>query len=151
MVGQQTLSKTVKRLFEEAKIEGFFTNHSCRRSGATRLFQAGVPKKLIIKVTGHRSDAVDVYAETSDEQRKMISNIIDRKESLKPTSTVSTPPPESERKDEKTADAVIKQCTCGGNSDFTAKNIGLVIDNIMSKLDQKGKTTIKLQIEITKE
>ena len=42
VVGQTTLAKTVKRLFKEADIEGFFTNHSCRRSGATRLFQAGV-------------------------------------------------------------------------------------------------------------
>ena len=147
VVGQQTLSKTVKRLFEEAKIEGFFTNHSCRRSGTTRLFQAGVPKKLIKEVTGHRSDAVDNYAETSDVQPKMISNIIDGNTA----STVSIPPPVTDTKQLSKVENVVKTCTCGANSDITTKNVGFVVDNIMSKLDQTGKTTIKLQIEITKE
>ena len=147
VVGQQTLSKTVKRLFEEAKIEGFFMNHSCRRSGTTRLFQAGVPKKLIKEVTGHRSDAVDNYAETSDVQCEMISNIIDGNA----TSTVSRPPPVCETKQVPKVENIVKTCTCGATSDINTKNIGFVVDNIMSKLDQTGKTTIKLQIEITKE
>ena len=76
VIGQQTISKIVSKLMEEAKIEGFFTNHSLRRSGGTRLFRAGVQKKLIKEVSGHRSDAIDAYAITSDEQRECISNII---------------------------------------------------------------------------
>ena len=42
VVGQKTLSKTIKSMFKEAQIEGYFTNHSCRRAGTTRLFQTGV-------------------------------------------------------------------------------------------------------------
>ena len=152
VVGQTTLSKTVKRIFKDANIAGYFTNHSCRRSGTTRLFQAGVDRKLIKEITGHRSDAVDSYADTSDEQRQMISNIIASKPASGPTSTVSVPPPGETSKESKVdAVNVVKNCTCGGVSDLNAKNIGLVVDNIMSKLDQSGKTTIKFQIEITKE
>ena len=55
VVGQQTLSKTVKKLFEEADIAGYFTNHSCRRTGNTHLFQAGVKRKIIKEISGHRS------------------------------------------------------------------------------------------------
>ena len=55
-------------------------------SGMTHLFQAGV------QVTGHRFNAVDAYAETSEEQCEMISKIIDKKlEKSIPTSTISVP------------------------------------------------------------
>ena len=92
VIGQNTLFKTVKRLFEEAKIEGHFTNHSCHRSGMTHLFQAGVDRKLSKEVTGHRFDAVDGYAETSEEKCEMICKIIDKKlEKSIPTNTISVP------------------------------------------------------------
>ena len=152
VVGQNTLSKTVKRLFKEANITGFFTNHSCRRSGTTTLFQAGVDKKLIKEVTGHRSDAVDNYSETSEQQREMISNILNNNPKKEATSTISVPTPQvSDSLSRTSNENVIRTCTCGGVSDLNSKNLGLVVDNILSKIDQKGKTTIKLQIEITKE
>ena len=47
VVGTQTLAKVVKDLMKIAEIDGFFTNHSLRRTGGTRLFQAGVSRKLI--------------------------------------------------------------------------------------------------------
>ena len=37
------------------------TNHSLRATGATALFNAGVPEKLIRDVTGHRSNALHLY------------------------------------------------------------------------------------------
>ena len=40
---------------ELAKIEGKFTNHSLRASGATSLFQGEAPEKVIQEFTGHRS------------------------------------------------------------------------------------------------
>ena len=55
---------------------GFFSNHSLRRSSTTRLFHAGVDRKLIKEFTGHVSDAVDNYQVTSDAQRQQLSEII---------------------------------------------------------------------------
>ena len=54
----------------------FFTNHSLRRTAATRLFQAGKNTKIIKEVTGHISDAVEKNEITSDTQRMKISEII---------------------------------------------------------------------------
>lgn len=57
-------------------VTGHFTNHSLRRTCATRLFQSGIDEQQIMSVTGHCSiDAVRVYKEMSndqEEQSKMI-------------------------------------------------------------------------------
>ena len=66
----------VANLLKDAGLDGYFTNHSLRRTAATRLFCAGQNVKLIKKVTGHVSDAVEKYEMTSDEQRMAISSII---------------------------------------------------------------------------
>ena len=50
--GQNFLAIVVKT--EKAGIQGK-TNHSLRATGATRLFAANVPDKLIQECTGHRS------------------------------------------------------------------------------------------------
>ena len=69
VVGQNTLAGVVKVLMKEAGIEGFFTNYSTRHTGGIRLFQAGVDRKLVKEATGHRSDSIDTYQITCDEQR----------------------------------------------------------------------------------
>lgn len=59
-----------------AKIQGFRTVHSLRATTATRLYQAGVDKQLIVERTGHRSlDGVVATNEpaTSREQHCLIS------------------------------------------------------------------------------
>ena len=76
VVGENSIAKVVKELMKEAKIDVFFTNHSLRRSGCTRLFNAGIDRKLVKEATGHRSDAVDAYQVTSDEQRLTMSKVI---------------------------------------------------------------------------
>ena len=45
VVGQNSISKVVKTLMKDAEIPGFFTNHSTRRTGSTRLFRGGGPEK----------------------------------------------------------------------------------------------------------
>ena len=75
-VGINKLRKTVWSLLKNAGLDGFFTNHSLRRTCATRLFQAGQSIKLVKEITGHISDAVYKYQETSDEQRMHLSKII---------------------------------------------------------------------------
>ena len=70
VVGQNRLGKVIKTLLHDARIDGYFTGHSLRRTGTTRLCQAGVQKKLVKEISGHRSDARDTYQVTSHEQRK---------------------------------------------------------------------------------
>ena len=53
-VGKNHLSKMVKDMCSQAKIEGKKTNHSLRASGITTLFQAGVSEKVIQDWSGHR-------------------------------------------------------------------------------------------------
>ena len=73
-IDQQPIAKVVKEMMKEAGIEGFFTNHSLKR----RLFRGGVDRKLVKEATGHRSDAVDLYQITNDNQCDEMSKIIAR-------------------------------------------------------------------------
>ncbi len=55
-------------MFAEAGLESK-TNHSLRATGATALFHAGMPEKVIQKTTGHRSvEALRKYERVSMEQ-----------------------------------------------------------------------------------
>ena len=76
VVGLNSIKKVIKTLAENANLEGFFTNHSLHRTGTTRLFQAGINRKIIKEYTGHSSDAVDKYQITSHDQRKELSAAI---------------------------------------------------------------------------
>ena len=76
VVGSQTLSKLIGSIMEKGEFEGFFTNHSTRRTGGTCLFRAGIQCKLVKECTGYRSDAVDKYQVTSHEQREKLCQII---------------------------------------------------------------------------
>ena len=55
-VGCNTLATMLKSMCEGVGIFGK-TNHSLRATGATRLFEANMPEKLIQERTGHRSTA----------------------------------------------------------------------------------------------
>ena len=66
VIGKNTISKVVQEMVKLAKIDGFFMNHSLRQLGGVRLFRAGIDRKLVKEMTGHRSEA---YQITSDEQR----------------------------------------------------------------------------------
>ena len=68
VLGINAVKKTVGSLLKDAKLDGYFTNHSLCRSSTTRLFQAGVDHKLVKEFTGHSSDAVDKYQITSHDQ-----------------------------------------------------------------------------------
>ena len=76
VVGINTLKKVVSKMLNNVK-DGYFTNHSLSRTGATWLSQARVDCKLVKEVTGHASDALDQYQITSNEQREMISKVIE--------------------------------------------------------------------------
>ena len=53
--GANVLNEMVKKMCSEAGLNGNYTNHSLRASGATQLFQNNVPEKVIREATGHRS------------------------------------------------------------------------------------------------
>ena len=88
VIGICTLCKTVGGMLKNAKLDGFFTNHSLHHSGTSRLFQAGVDQKLIKEYAGHRSDVVDNYQVTSEAQRQELSAIL-----AKPKSNAKSIPP----------------------------------------------------------
>ena len=61
---------------KEAGIQGKKANHSLRATGASALFNAGVPEKLIRDVTGHRSKALELYECPSLDQLKAVSRVL---------------------------------------------------------------------------
>ena len=76
VVGLNTLHETVGEMLKDSRIQGFVSNHSFRRSGASRLFHPGVDKKVIREYTGHQSDALNQYQVTSEEQKRHVSDVI---------------------------------------------------------------------------
>ena len=54
-VGKHTLNDMVKKMCSVAGIQGNKTNHSLQATGATQMYQSGVPKKIIQERTGHQS------------------------------------------------------------------------------------------------
>ena len=77
-VGVNTLSSIMKTMCSEAGIEGYYTNHSGKRTCATTLYKAGVPEQEIMNRTGHRSvESVGKYKITSNDMLKDISNILE--------------------------------------------------------------------------
>ena len=56
---------------KSASFEGYYSNHSLRRTCATRLYDRGLPEQLIQEATGHRSvDGVRCYKHTSSSSAK---------------------------------------------------------------------------------
>ena len=61
----------------EAGIVGCKTNHSLRATGATDMFKAGAPEKLIQERTGHRSiEALRTYERSSEAQHRAVSSLL---------------------------------------------------------------------------
>ena len=75
-VGINKICGVVASILKDGGLNGYFTNHSLRRTCATRLFQAGENVKIVKEFTGHISDAVHKYQQTSDQQRMKASSII---------------------------------------------------------------------------
>ena len=82
-VGKNTLAKMVKEMCVDAGIGGNKTNHSLRATGATELYQAGVPEKVIQERTGHLSlSGLRQYERTCDKQHEAVSQILAAKENV---------------------------------------------------------------------
>ena len=66
----------VKTLCKLTNIEGKFSNHSLRATSASRMFDNNVPEQVIKEITGHKSECVRVYKQTSDSMLKSASKSI---------------------------------------------------------------------------
>ena len=105
-------------------------------------------RKLVKEVTGHRSDAIDCYQITSDEQRQKLSEIIacsntenvpNKEETLTKATEIS-----------KESDLPNKNactCTCSKHSP-KMNNIAEIISEVVERNLKTGKFIIKVKIEI---
>ena len=75
-VGRDKLSKFLETMCKEAGITEKKTNHSLRATGASALFHANVPDKLIREVTGHKSNSLELYERPTEDQRKAVSKVL---------------------------------------------------------------------------
>ena len=153
VVGQNTIAKVVQNLMKEAGIPGFFTNHSTRHTSGTRLFRAGVDRKLVKEATGHASDAVDKYQITSDQQREIMSDIIAKT----PMKVMQNEETEKEITTESRPNKALlsisqrdKSCSCM-KTEVNSGNVCEIVQEIIKQNTGNSKTTIKSEIEITKE
>ena len=77
------LNSSVKDMTTEAGLTGNYTNHSLRATGATLLFDAGVPEAVIQRRTGHKSlEALRCYERTTETQIVQVSSLLDRDSAL---------------------------------------------------------------------
>ena len=75
-VGKNKLGSMVKDLCTDAGLPPR-TNHSLRATGATALFQAEVPERIIQKTTGYRSlDSLRTYERISTDQQQAVSQVM---------------------------------------------------------------------------
>ena len=76
-VGKNTLGNMVKEICKDGNISGNKTNHSLRATGASNMFQAGVPEKIIQQWTGHRSlPGLRQYERTTIEQQQAVCRVL---------------------------------------------------------------------------
>ena len=86
-VGVQKIKSMVKDMCHNGGFQGNFTNHSLRATGATTLFDAGVPEAIIQKRSGHKSTAaLRMYERITPEQELAVSKILQSQEKLAYTS-----------------------------------------------------------------
>ena len=155
VIGVHTISKITADLMKAAEIEGYFTNHSLRRSGGTRLFRAGVDRKLVKEFTGHRSDAVDQYQIHGFDQRKKISSIVQglsNQEESSVSSNCSEKVEENNKNCNKSSRESMKvgetTCSC---SKINASNVTDIVSELLKQTSKRGKTVITIEIEVQNE
>ena len=148
VIGSNTISKVVADLMEKGNFPGYFTNHSLRRSGGTRLFRAGVDRKIVKEITGHHSDAMDAYQITGHEQHKLASLAVQGKID---NVNASVPSPNVTEKERTESDLVqTKKVTSVGEVNKTS-NVTEIVQSILNASTKKGKTTIRIEIEVINE
>ncbi len=76
-IGRNKLAMLVKEMCRNGGIAGTKSNRSLRATGATELYRAGVPEKIIKQRTGHRSvESLRKYEHTCTTQHQAVANIL---------------------------------------------------------------------------
>jgi len=74
----------VRHLCKEARLDGYFTNHSLKVTTATRLFEAGVDEQLIILRTGHSTTSgVRSHKSVGEKQKSITSDMLNGSKTFK--------------------------------------------------------------------
>ena len=93
-IGRNKLSQMVPEMCKLANISGHKINHSLRATGATELYEAEVPEKIIQERTDHRSlECLRMYERTSDKQQQAVSNILSSTSQVSYHSQIAKPDP----------------------------------------------------------
>ena len=153
-VGIKTLRKTASELLKDAGLDGYFTNHSLRRTCATHLFRAGCNVKLVKEIIGHISDVVHKYQDMSDEQRQKLSKIIQgdvpivKLSEAAPMEVVEKPKIQSNEEIFKLDKLVLpKSHGKGDESNERSKAISTIIENAVSVVgNRRAKVTINIEL-----
>ena len=154
-IGKNALSKVVEKLLKSANLDGYFMNHSLHRTSATRLFQAGVEKKIVREVTGHVSDVLDKYQVTSNEQKEHVSKILNLHTTPKKKEKVEKVVPKLPIPSlELSVSDVSKDAKFGLNCSCKRKEFNLRDGNQLSSMIndlvlKSGRAKIKLEIEFS--
>jgi hypothetical protein len=116
VVGINTLNQILPSMCKEAGIK-VKTAHCLRVTCATKLFNAGVPEKMIRERTGHRSSALHRYEKPSENQCKLVSNVLGSQSSSSTisTSSTSTTPGSTDENDKQEESNAIE---CSSNDRF---------------------------------
>ena len=77
-VGRNTLDFKLRNMCSLAVIQAeIISNHGLRATSATQMFEMGVPEKIIMERTGHKTlDALRTYERKNDKQHKTVSHIL---------------------------------------------------------------------------
>ena len=80
-VGVNVLKRIVPELSEKSGVGKRYTNHSLRATAITRMFNSGIPEKVIAEASGHRSTkALRCYERTSQQQKQAVTKVINSSE-----------------------------------------------------------------------
>ena len=73
---RERLGNVVAQVVKSVSFERYYSNHSLRRTCATRLNDKGLPEQLIQETTGHGSaDGVRCYKHSSSSAKRRVSEV----------------------------------------------------------------------------
>ena len=76
-MGVNPLKTMMAKVSELAGLPVKYNNHSLRATSASRMFQTGVPEKIVAEVTGHKSmKALRQYERTTEQQFQSVGSSI---------------------------------------------------------------------------
>ena len=82
-IGTNILKNMLPELSEKSGVGMRYTNHSLRATAITRMFNNGIPEKVIAETSGHRSiKALRCYEHTSEEQKQAVTAVINSSHAL---------------------------------------------------------------------